>query len=369
MNISTIIIYIIVFFMLLGIVDLLFFKRKLGYADEFEKGINTTGPLIFSLLGLVCLAPLIGQVLEPVLAPVYSFFGGDPAMVAGTLISCDGGGYPLAASMTDDPLIIRLSGVYLGSMLGCTIICSIPVSLGIIKDEDKDVFSEGILAGVIAIPFAVLLCGILDGGMPMGFVFINLIPSLILALILVIGLVFFRPVTIKIFALFAKLIQIVNILGMAVAIAQKLTGMTIIPGMADVGEQLAILGTIGITLAGAYPMVHFVTKVFAKPMEAIGKLLNINDVSVAGLITTLASSFPVYDMVKDMNVKGKKIVSAFAICACFALGDHLGYVAANDPDAVFPMVAGKIVGGILGVVIVLLIDSVKKSDKKISPAE
>ena len=361
MNISKVIIFILVFFMLLGVADLLFFKKRLGYADEFEKGINTTGPLIFSLLGLVCMAPLMGQVLEPVLAPVYQFFGGDPAMVAGTLLSCDGGGYPLAKNMTSDPQVIRLSGVYLGSMLGCTIICSIPVSLGVVKDKDKAVFSEGILAGVIAIPFAVLLCSVLDG-MPIKFTFINLIPSLILAMILVIGLVFFTKVTIKIFALFAKLIQVVNIIGAAIAIGQALTGITIIQGMASTSEQLGILGMIGVTLAGAYPMVHFVTKTFANPMKSLGKFLGINDVSVAGMITTLASSFPVYDMVQDMDVKGKKIVSAFAICACFALGDHLGYVAANDPGAVFPMVAGKVVGGLLGVIIVLLIDKVKRPE-------
>lgn len=366
--INTIIIYIMLFFMVIGVIDKLIFKNKYGYGEEFERGINIMGPLALAILGLMCLAPVLGQVLEPVLAPLYQLFGGDPAMIAGTVLAIDTGGYTLATNMTTDIRIIHLSGVYLASMLGCTIISSIPIPLGIIEEEDKPAFSQGILAGMIAIPFGVFVSAMVDG-IPLGFTFINLIPSLILALILALGLIFVPQGTIKAFGVFANFVAIVNILAIAVAIIQGLSDITIIPGMSPVGEQLGVIGTIAITLAGAYPMVHFITKVFAKPMQAVGKLMGINDVAVAGIIMTLASAFPMYDIVKDMDEKGKKVASAFCICACFAIGDHLGYIAANDTTAVFPMIVGKIFGGIVGILVVLLFEKLgHKENKKLSKA-
>lgn len=353
--INTIIINIMLVFMVIGVVDKLIFKNRFGYGEEFEKGINIMGPLTLAILGLMCLAPVLGQVLEPVLAPIYKVFGGDPAMFAGTVLAIDTGGYTLAANMTSDIRIIHLSGVYLASMLGCTIISSIPIPLGIIEEKDKPAFSQGILAGMIAIPFGVFVSALVDG-IPIIFTLINLIPSLVLALILALGLIFFQKGTIKAFSIFANIVAIINIIGLAIATIQGLSNIVILPSMAPVSEQLGVIGVIGITLAGAYPMVHFITKVFAKPMKAAGKLMGINDVAVAGIIMTLASAFPMYDIVKDMDEKGKKVASAFCICACFAIGDHLGYIAANDSTAVFPMIVGKIFGGIVGVIIVLLLE-------------
>jgi ethanolamine transporter len=57
---------------------------------------------------------------------------------------------------------------------------------------------------------------------------------------------------------------------------------------------------------------------------------------------------------------------AFSVCASFALGDHLGFTAGVDSTAIFPMIAGKILGGCVGIVIasLLVVGSPKKAQAR-----
>ena len=102
-------------------------------------------------------------------------------------------------------------------------------------------------------------------------------------------------------------------------------------------------------------MVHFITTVLGKPLAAVGKLIGVNDVTAAGMIAALANNIPMFGMMKDMDERGKVIAVAFSVCASFALGDHLGFTAGQAPEAIFPMVAGKILGGVVGVIIASLL--------------
>ena len=55
-------------------------------------------------------------------------------------------------------------------------------------------------------------------------------------------------------------------------------------------------------------------------------------------------------MIKDMDNKGKVLNIAFACCAAFALGDHLGFCAGVEPDLVAAMVVAKLAGGVLCII-------------------
>jgi ethanolamine transporter len=79
--------------------------------------------------------------------------------------------------------------------------------------------------------------------------------------------------------------------------------------------------------------------------------MGVNDVAAAGMIACLANNIPMFGMIKDMDEKGKIYSVAFSVCSAFALGDHLGFAASVDATAIFPMIAGKIAGGVVGVVI------------------
>ena len=84
-----------------------------------------------------------------------------------------------------------------------------------------------------------------------------------------------------------------------------------------------------------------------------GKALGMNEVGAAGLIATLANNIPMFGIFKDMNPRGKVLNAAFQVSAAFSLADHLGFAAANNADLIGPMLVGKLVGGILGVVVAM----------------
>lgn len=353
MSVSTIIVYIMVIFMFWGAIDKVFLNNRFGYGAQFEEGINTMGPLAISMVGIMCLAPVIGNILTPLVAPVYKMVGADPAMFSGSLLAIDMGGYPLAQAMTQNQDVVVLSGIILASMLGCTIVFSIPVSLGIVEEKDKKFLSEGMMIGIISIPFGTFV-GAIIAGLPIQLTLVNLIPVIILAALLALGLWKVPNALLKGFSIFSNIITIIIVISFACAIVEGLTGIVIIPGMDPIGPQLETIGTIAITLAGAYPLVHFITTTLSKPLGKIGKVLGINDVAVAGIIASLANSIPTFGMIKDMDNRGKVFSVAFAVPAVAALGDHLGYVSANAPEYLLAVVVSKIAAGIIAILVAMV---------------
>ena len=81
------------------------------------------------------------------------------------------------------------------------------------------------------------LAGGIAAGFPVGMVLRNLIPIIIFAAIIALGLFKFRDATIKAFSWFGKFVIIVITIGLAAAIVEALTGWVIIPGMAPISER------------------------------------------------------------------------------------------------------------------------------------
>ena len=98
-------------------------------------------------------------------------------------------------------------------------------------------------------------------------------------------------------------------------------------------------------LAGAFPLVFVITKVFRTPLMRLGRMLGMNDVAAAGLVATLANDIPMFQMMGDMDRRGKVVNVAFAVSAAFVFGDHLGFTAGFDAEMIFPMIVAKLVGG------------------------
>ena len=348
MDISRIIIFIILIFMAVGIIDKIVFKNKYGYGTQFEEGIMAMGTLAMSMVGIMCFAPVLGKLLMPIAEPFYSSFGGDPAMVAGSIIAIDMGGYPLAQAMTDTVEIQQLSGLYLGAMMGVTIVFSIPVSLGLVKKSDRDYIAKGFLSGFVAVPFGAAISG-LASGIDLSIIFINLWPTVVLAVLFAFGLKFIPGIMMKGFDIFAKFITAFALFTLGAAIIEGLSGIVLIPGMDPIGPQLQTVGILAITLAGAYPMVHFIRTVLSGLLDKMGRVLGINSTAAAGMIACLANNLPTFSMVERMDKRGKIYAVAFSVCASFALGDHLAYASTVGQECIPPMVLGKICGGIIGV--------------------
>ena len=351
MSFHEILIAVMAAFAVAGAIDRIFGNRW-GLGKEFEAGILAMGSLALAMVGIVCLAPVLASLLKPVIVPVFAFLGADPAMFAGTILACDMGGGALAVELAASHPAAMLGGVLTGSMLGATVVFTIPVAMGILEEKDRPVMAKGILFGIVTIPLGVLAGG-LTAGFPIGMVLRNLIPIVIIAALIALGLWRAENAMVRGFEVFGKLVVAVVTVGLAAAIVEALTGFVIIPGMAPISEGFETVGTIAIVLAGAFPLVFVITKLLRKPLMAAGRWLGINDAAAAGLIASLANSIATFGMVKDMNRRGKVVNIAFAVSAAFVFGDHLGFTAGFAPEMIGPMIVGKLVGGVSAIAVAM----------------
>lgn len=365
MSVNLAIVAVMMIFMAWAVVDKLFLKNRFGYGEKFDEAFGAMGPLALSITGIMCFAPVLGKLLTPVFAPLFNLLGADPGMLAGALLASDMGGFSLAQSMTQNPDVVVLSGIFLGSMMGVAVIFVIPYTVTVTADSDKPYLSRGIMAGIIPIPVGCLIAGLLSG-MPIGMLWLNLLPSTLLAVLLALSLWLAPGRVAQVFGAFSNLLTILMGVFLAAAIVEAMTGFVVIPGMSPIGPQLEIVGYIVIMLAGAYPFIHFLKTVLTGPLSRLGGLIGVNDVTMAGILASLASAIPMYPMIKDMNPRGKVMAVAFSIGAGFALGDILAYTSTQAPDYIFPMIVGKIAAGVLGACIAAL--AMKKARDPREPA-
>ncbi|EHP0633343.1 TPA: ethanolamine utilization protein EutH [Escherichia coli] len=390
MGINEIIMYIMMFFMLIAAVDRIlsqfggsarflgkFGKSIEGSGGQFEEGFMAMGALGLAMVGMTALAPVLAHVLGPVIIPVYEMLGANPSMFAGTLLACDMGGFFLAKELAGGDVAAWLySGLILGSMMGPTIVFSIPVALGV-------------LAGIVTIPIGCIAGGLVAmysgvqiNGQPVEFTFalilMNMIPVLIVAVLVALGLKFIPEKMINGFQIFAKFLVALITLGLAAAVVKFLLGWELIPGLdpifmapgdkpGEVMRAIEVIGSISCVLLGAYPMVLLLTRWFEKPLMSVGNVLNMNNIAAAGMVATLANNIPMFGMMKQMDTRGKVINCAFAVSAAFALGDHLGFAAANMNAMIFPMIVGKLIGGVTAIGVAMML--VPKEDATAAKTE
>ena len=368
-SINSVIMMIMMIFMIVGAVDKIL-GNKFGYGEQFEEGFNAIGPLALSMAGVVAAAPVLAQLLGPILKPIYTAIGADSSMFATTLLACDMGGYPLAMELAENPAIGNFAGLILGTMMGPTIVFTIPVALGIIKKEDRPYLGAGVLAGLITVPIGCIVGGLAMGmtefKLPLGTILINLVPVIIVAALIVLGLWFAPAAMIRGFNVFGTGVTIVITIFTAIAVFQQITGimspvldvMSIkdeVTGLSPLDSGLLTCGQIGIVLIGAFPMVKWITKTFGGVLSKIGSALGMNDKASAGLVATLANNIAMFNIMGEMNPKGKLLNVAFAVSAAFVFGDHLGFTAGNEPDMIFPVVIGKLVAGITALILANLL--------------
>lgn len=314
------------------------------------------GALALSMAGIMVVAPLLADLLKPIIVPLYGLVGADPSIFATTFIANDMGGAPLALSLAQDKAVGDFAAYVLGSMMGPTIVFTIPVALGIIEKSDRPYLARGILYGLVTVPVGCLVGGLLVPGLSFGTLLINLIPIVIVSALIFLGLLLIPNGMIKGFEIFGQIIVVIATLGLAFGAAQLLTGnkwlLELYPkGAETLQEAFVVVGSIAVTLAGAFGLVAVFTKVANKPLSAIGKSLGMNEVGAAGLVASLANNIAMFQMLKDMDNRGKILNIAFAVSASFVIGDHLGFTAGQSPKMIVPMMIGKFVGGVTAVLL------------------
>ena len=369
-SINSVIMMIMMIFMLVGAIDKIC-GNKLGYGEKFEEGFNAIGPLALSMAGVVAAAPVLATVLGPIITPIYTAIGADASMFATTLLACDMGGYPLAMELAANESIGSFAGLILGTMMGPTIVFTIPVALGIISKEDRSYLGAGVLAGMITIPLGCIVGGLAmsamtDYSLSIGQILINLVPVIVIAGLIVIGLWFAPAKMIAGFNVFGTGVTIVITALTAIAVFQQITGIMFplfdvmstpdaVTGTTPLNDGLLVCGQIGIVLIGAFPMVEWITRTFGGVLGKVGGTLGMNDKASAGLVANLANNIATFNIMGEMDPKGKLLNVAFAVSAAFVFGDHLGFTAGVDQSMVTPVIIGKLVAGISALIVANLL--------------
>lgn len=347
MGLNQIIVIIMAFALIVAALDRAI-GSKFELGDQLEEGLNTFGPLALSMVGMISLAPVLAKVLNPVIVPIYKFFGADPSMFAGTLLANDMGGFHLAVQMAQSDDAAMLAGAILASMLGCTVVFTIPVGLGIVEEEDRPYFANGVLVGVVTIPLGVLAGGLVAG---YGVIMIlkNLIPIIIAAALIAFGLWKAPEAMTRGFLGFGKALVFIISIALGIVAFEFLTGWKTMPAgweLVPIEEGLTIVAQICVFLMGAFPLMYVITKVARKPLAAFGRVMGMNEVASGGIVMSLANAIPTFGLMSKMDKRGIFINTAWAVSAMALLGDHLGFTAGVAPEMIVPMIVGKLVAAI-----------------------
>ena len=364
-SISSAVMMILACFSVCGLVDKVRGNKK-GYGDKFDEGFAAMGPLALAVVGIVALSPVLLIVLQPLVTPIYNAIGASPAMFP-SLLALDMGGYALATQMAGSDTAIGLySGLVVASMMGITICFTIPFALTMMPKEDHRLLALGILVGIITLPI-----GCLAGGFAMQMtstplswsaLLLNTLPVIVLAAAVAIGLATNQALMLRIFASFGNAMTALITISPVIAIFQYLTGielplfcLMVRPNEALGGipmeVSLLLVGQIAIVLTGAFPMIHFLNRSLGAPMQRLGDKIGINTEASTGLLTQLASSIPVWGVINTMNDRGKLFNIAFAVSGSFVFGDALAFTGGANPEMVFPVLVGKLTGGILALLL------------------
>ena len=340
---------VILIFSVLGALDRVLGNR-FGIGKEFEKAFMLLGTMALSMIGMIVVSPMIADVMKPVSEFLSGTLHIDASIIPASLFANDMGGAALSAEMAGSEQTGLFNALVVSSMMGCTISFTIPFSLGVVsKDQHKELLL-GLLCGIVTIPIGCIVSGIICK-IPVVSLLINLMPLVIFSAVIAFGLVRFPELCIKIFKVFGIFVTAIITIGLSLGVIRFLTGFEVIKGLATIEEGAAICLNAAIVLSGSFPLMYVLAKVLRKPLKAVGKLIGVNENSIVGLISNLASSATSFGMMDKMDKKGVVLNSAFAVSGAFILGSHLAFTMAFDTSYVLPVIAGKFVAGVLAVIL------------------
>jgi len=356
---------VMIVFSMLGALDRIF-GGKFGLAKEFEKGFMLWGSMALSMIGMIVISPFIAIVLKPAFDFVANVLHIDPSIIPAVLFANDMGGAPLARDIALNANIGMFNALVISAMMGATVSFTIPVALGMVDKEQHKELLLGLLCGIVTIPLGALVSGFMLR-LPIGAMMMNLLPLVLFSAIISLGLLFCPEKCVKIFSIFGVFIKIIITIGLAAAILEHLTDIDLMLWLETLiknwtGKEMDLkLGTLqegadvclnaSAVMTGAFPLMFVLGKLLAKPMKKLGAKMHINETSVMGLLSSLATSMTTFGMMKDMDKKGVLMNSAFAVSAAFTFAGHLAFTMAFDASYLPSVIVGKLVAGVLALLV------------------
>lgn len=377
--VGDIVIYIIMAFVVAGAIAAIRDDEH-GMGKEFKEGLHAIGPIFIPVAGILASLPYLSRFVEAIVGPIFGAIGASPAMASTTVIAVDMGGYQLAQATAEDTSNWIMAAT-VGYMAGATLVFSIPVGLAMLDHRDHKYMALGIMSGILTVPIGVFITTSILAftntnvrneisttaasdypldNLDFGTIFVNLIPLIIIVVAIALGLWFFAGAMIKGFMWFGKFMDTGIKLVLAFSIVEYFTGFFSIvlggwgfdPIIADAEDQfraLEIAGYIGITLAGAFPMVYAIRTYLTRPLGAVGHRFGLSAEGSAGVLAAAANIIALYHLIKTIPPKDKVLCIAFAVCSAFLLGDHLAFTANFQPNMILPLILGKFGAGIIAI--------------------
>ena len=335
---------VVLIFAALGAVDFIIGNR-FGIGKEFERGFALFCPMALSMLGMIVIAPAIGELLSPVFDGFYKAFGIDPSIIPASVFANDMGGAPLAESVAKSEELGGYNAFVVSSMMGCVLSFTIPFSLGMVKKEQHGDLFLGLLCGIVTIPTGCFVAGLVCG-IGVGALLLNLLPLIILSAIVGAALIFVPKICIKCFSVFGIFMRVLSIGGLVCAIFTFLTDIEICPYFDTFENGAFVCANACVTLAGALPFMYILSRLLDKPLGKLSTRIGINATSAIALLGTVVTNASTFGVMERMDRKGVVLNSAFAVSAAFTLGGHLAFTMAYDPSYVPPMIVGKLISGV-----------------------
>ncbi len=340
-----IIVYVLMVAMVIAAVDRML-GGKLGLGKKYEEAFYAMGPLALSMAGIMVSSDIIGELLVPSVGRVFTLLGGDACMAGSLILSLDTGAYTLAHSISpENPDTANFSAVFLASMMGPTIAFNIPLALTLMKKEDHPLLALGALCSILFIPIGCLAGGLLAGFAP-GLVLANSIPVLLFSGLIAMGLLFFPGKMIRLFCTLSHIMLFLLTGTLTVAVLQENTSLHLVR-LRPLSEVWLTVGMIAAMLAGAYPFMTILSRLIERPMKTLGIRCGLEGEALTAMLAAMVSSIPALSALPALSAKGKVTTIAFTCCACFALGDYLGFCAGVEPQLIIPMITGKLIAGVL----------------------
>jgi ethanolamine transporter len=343
---------IICIFFVLGAVDY-FIGGRLGLSGDFLLSFSLIGRIALAVAGIICLSPVISDLLTPVIVPLFGVFGIDPAMFAPIILAPDSGGYSIAMEMAADPAIGAWAGTVVAAHIGCAFSFNLPNCLGTIPKSTYNYFSLGSLLGLATCPVGCIVGGLL-AGLPLGAILKSLIPAILVAVAVILGLIFFPNKCIRMFVFLGRCLTAVAIFGLILGTFQQLTGIIVIDRLKPVTEGLQICGIVGLTMAGVLCMTNLFSRTCTGLLRWLSRTFRVDQNSILFSIIGLVTVTPGAAKFDTMTPKGRVLFSAMVMSCANILGAHFSFVGVYVPDMLIPTVVGKFSSGAVAILVIFL---------------
>jgi ethanolamine transporter len=150
-----------------------------------------------------------------------------------------------------------------------------------------------------------------------------------------------------------KIILGISTFGLILGILEYSMGIVLIEGLISLQEGVMLILSISIVLSGAYPMLFFLSRRLHRVLRLVTERYDIDDFSILGLFSSLASCLPMLGVYHEMNWKGKILNAAFAVSGAYVFGGQLGYVTSVAPQVVNAFIIGKLTAGVTSIIVAL----------------